>query len=465
MAMEERLRLVAGVCRAVAVVLAIGLLAACAAGDAGPAPRPANLLLITLDTMRADHLGCYGYPRPTSPAIDRFAASSTVFADVTCSMPTTLPSHVTIFTGQPPEVHGATRNGQLVESYPTSCFDLMSAAGARTAAIVSAGVVGRRYVEPLGFDEVIFDRPSPDTFQVGAEVVSDNAVRWLADHGDQPFALWLHYYDPHEPYTPPASEAARFTRGYRGPLPDALETEWLVGLNEPAAAAALSDEDRRHVVDLYDAEVAFMDGQIGRVLTALDAAGLAASTVVVIVADHGQAHGEGSFWGHGERLLEPVIKVPLLVRVPGEPGGRVVPAAVETLDLMPSLIELLHLEPVAGLPGRSLAAALRGERLAPAERRIVTRRSYPDAPQRAGLVIHRVTSKLTCYREPDGEFCHLGRAGGAGGLDGEDFFGADPEASRRLAAEAARLLSGGGSETADVPPEDVEMLRALGYTE
>jgi arylsulfatase A-like enzyme len=464
MPMEVRLEAVRSGCRVLTIAVLVAVATACSAPSSELQP-PANLLLITLDTLRADHLGCYGYPRPTTPALDRFASGATRFADVTCSMPTTLPSHVTIFTGEPPERHGVTRNGQVLDSYPPTIFDLLAEDGARTAAIVSAGVVEARYVKRLGFEEVIFDRPDSGVFQVGAKVVSDNALRWLEQHGPERFALWLHYYDPHEPYHPPAEMAARFTGSYAGPLPDALTIDWLVGLNDPAAAAKLSAADRQHVVDLYDAEIAFLDSQIARVLTALDTTGLSSSTLVVVVADHGQAHGESSFWGHGERLLEPVIKVPLLVRVPGQSGGRVVSAAVETLDLMPSLIDWFELEPMAGLPGRSLAPAARGEPISPAARRVVVRRSYPEAPERAGLVVHRVDIKGTYYREPSGETYHVGHVDGAGGLDGENFFGVDAESSRWLSWEVARFLAGSTSGPTSSSPEDLEMLRALGYVE
>jgi arylsulfatase A-like enzyme len=462
--MEVRLGLVRGGCRALAITVLIVSAGACNA----PAPEPvapANLLMITLDTLRADHVGCYGYARPTTPALDRFAAGATLFTDVTCSMPTTLPSHVTMFTGLPPTSHGVTRNGQIAESYPPTVFDMLAASGARTAAIVSAGVVESRYVAQLGFDEVIFDRPDPGVFQVGAEVVSDNAIDWLARHGRERFALWLHYYDPHEPYDPPAAVAAEFTGGYQGPLSDELAIDWLVGLNEAGAADRLSAADRQHVVDLYDAEIAFLDRQLDRVLTALRERGLDSSTLVVVVADHGQAHGEGGFWGHGERLLEPVIKVPLLVRLPGRHPARVVSEAVETLDLLPSLIDWFGLEPVDGLPGRTLAPAVRGEPMAPAEERIVVRRSYPEAPQRVGLVVHRVDRKGTYYREPDGEQYHVGLASGAGGLDGENFFGVDAEASRWLTAEVERLAAGPPAGSTREAAEDLEMLRALGYIE
>ena len=446
------------------VTVAAMVAAGWACAPSGPRPAvPSNLLLITLDTLRADHVGCYGYRRPTTPALDRFAATATRFEDVTCSMPTTLPSHVTIFTGLPPWLHGVSRNGQILESYPPSIFGLLAQLGARTAAIVSAGVVESRFVKGLGFSEVTFDRRGEKVFQVNAAVVTDNALSWLQRHRGERFALWLHYYDPHEPYEPPAEVAAQFTAGYPGNLPDALATDWLVGLNEPAADAALSAADRQHVVDLYDAELAFLDYQLGRVLEAVTELGLEGVTLVVIVADHGQAHGEASFWGHGERLLEPVIKVPMLVHQPGQRAGQVVPEAVETLDLLPSLLDWFGLPPIAGLPGRSLAGAARGEPISPAERRVVARRSFPEQPERAGLVVHRVGEKGTYYREPDGELFHIGRVDGEGGLDGENIFTAGAESSAWFASEVERYLAAAESGPAGTSPEDLEMLRALGY--
>jgi len=450
--------------RVVAVAAMVAASVACARSASRPA-APANLLLVTLDTLRADHVGCYGYPRPTTPSLDRFAATATRFEDVTCSMPTTLPSHVTIFTGLPPSLHGVTRNGQILESYPASIFGLLAQAGARTAAIVSAGVVDSRFVKGLGFDEVIFDRGGERVFQVNAAVVTDNAVGWLQRHRGERFALWLHYYDPHEPYDPPAEAAARFTAGYAGALPGALATEWLVGLNNPGANAALSAADRQHVVDLYDAEVAFLDLQLGRVLEVVTELGLEGATLVVIVADHGQAHGETAFWGHGERLLEPVIKVPLLVHQPGQRKGRAVPEAVETLDLLPSLLDWFGLPPIAGLPGRSLAGAASGDAITPAARRLVERRSYPEQPERAGLAVHRVGEKGTYYREPDGEVFHIGRAGGEGGLDGENFFAVGDQTSAWFASEVEHYLARVAPGPTGTSADDLEMLRALGYVQ
>jgi len=450
--------------RTAAVVAAIAVAAACSPGRGSQQP-PQNLLLITLDTLRADHLGFHGYHRDTSPALDGFAAQSTVFSDVTCSMPTTLPSHITIFTGQPPAVHGVTRNGMVPQRDLETFFDEFSRRGVRTAAIVSAGVVQNRFLGGRGIVQKTIDRPAQTVFQVPGSVVSDNALRWLDRHGEQPFALWLHYFDTHEPYDPPTEFARRFTDSYSGTLSDELDTDWLVSLNRPEIDASLTEADRRHIVDVYDAEIAFLDQQLSRVFKKLNADGLLDNTLVVIVSDHGQAHGENGFWGHGERLLEPVIKLSLVIREPGQKIGRVVDAAVESLDVMPTVADYFGFEISDEISGRSLAGAVRGEAIRPAQRRIVVRRSYPDTPDRFGMVFHRVGSKGTYYREPEGPIFHIGRVDGRGGLDGEDFFVFGSESSAWFEEFVAELSPPSAGDSENLTEQDLEMLRALGYTQ
>ena len=424
---------------------------------------PVHLILITLDTLRADHLGAYGYGLPTSPAIDGLARSSTLFEDVTCSIPSTLPSHLTILTGLTPAQHGVTENGFVPDRDLTSIFELVERRGVRTAAVVSAGVVGERYLASLGIDEFFFGDGGPrKARQVPGSAVTDRAVAWLADHGGEPFALWLHYFDAHEPYTPPPAFASRFTRGYQGPLGDALDTPWLVGLNGEAGAA-LSARDRRHVADLYDAEIAFLDAQLDRLFAFLKARRLWHKTLILLTADHGQAHGENGFWGHGERLLEPVIKVPLIVKLPGQESSGTVNGSVQTLDIVPTLAEYFGLDAPPESGGRSLLPALRGAELEPAPLRLVERRTYSrTAPGRRGLALHGGTWKLVFYREEDGTSYHLGRIDGEGGLDGENFYTPGSPEDRLLRQVVARRQEPPAA-VQDLPAETVEMLRALGY--
>ncbi len=450
-----------------ALTLGLGLIPAPAAGTAAGSTGepPVRLLLITLDTLRADHLGVYGYGAPTSPALDAFARSATVFDDVTCSMPTTLPSHLTILTGLSPAQHGVTRNGVRPRGELTSIFDLLAGRDAHTAAVVSAKVLAKRYLAGLGLAEVVFgDGSAPKAFQVPGSVVTDQAIEWLSAHGGKPFALWLHYFDTHEPYDPPEPWAQRFAGDYDGPL-GALPTPWLVSLNDEGVAGRLSAADRKYVVDLYDAEIAFLDAELERLFAFLKRRGLWHETLVLIVGDHGQAHGENGFWGHGERLLEPVIQVPLLVKLPGQQSSARIGAPVETLDVLPTLAAFYGLEVPAGRSGRSLVEALRGGgEPAPGNARVIERRTYSSTPERRGVALHGGTWKMTVYRENDGTRYHLGRRRGTGGLDGEDFYAPGAEELRLLREVVAARpeLEVAGSP---LSPETLRMLRALGYVD
>ncbi len=422
---------------------------------------PTNLLVITLDTLRADHLGTYGYGRPVSPRLDEFAGTAFVFDDATCSVPTTLPSHVSIFTGLRPIRHGIRLNGVEPTTDLTTIFDLLAEQrGLATAAVVSAGVLAEPYLTGLGFEEIQFPARERQ-YQVPAQVTTAVAIDWLDEHGDEPFALWVHYYDTHEPYSPSEAVRERFDRGYTGPLPNRMRAEDLVILNKPEGWARLDSADLAHVEDLYDAEIAYLDEHLGRLLASLAERNASAETLIVIVGDHGQSLGDSAFFGHG-RLLEPVIKVPLMIRMPSQTASRRVTAAVETIDLMPTLVELFGLDAPADLPGVSLVPVMAG-RGAPARRlRMIERRHYPDNPRIVGAAVHGGDWKAVFYREEDGtESWFVGEA--ATGLDGVNLYVEGSERARSLAAAAAHIEAGSGEGTVELDDEQRRMLEALGY--
>jgi arylsulfatase len=449
--------------RLAAPSLCLAVLAALPGCGEGRTAAPRNLLLITLDTLRADHLGTYGYERPTSPALDAFAAASIVFEDVTCSMPTTLPSHASIFTGLRPSQHGLRRNGEIPQRDLVTIFDLLKARGAATGAIVASRVLDAEYLSGMGFDDVVFPG-SESQYQVRADRVSERAEAWLARAQGRPFALWLHYYDTHEPYSPPARFAAAFDRGYEGSLPDRLEIPTLVSFNEPDAGAALSAADIDHITDLYDAEISYLDSVLGTLFEHLDEMQLLSDTLIVIVGDHGQALGENSFFGHGLRLLEPVIKVPLVIRLPGQIAGRRVATPVETVDLMPTLAELFGLEAPARLSGIDLTPSLAGGTLAVPPFRLIERRSFPDQPEVLGLALHGGDWKAVYYHDQDGsELRYLGRL--PAGLDAANVYTDDEDEARWLEAARRELVTAGLDPSSELDAQQRRALRALGYVD
>ena len=320
----------------VAVALCLALLGGVAGFVLWPRPR-VNLLLITLDTTRADRIGCYGYAPAVTPILDQLAASGVLFENAFTACPVTLPSHCTMFTGLTPREHGVHHNGigKLDSQVPTLA-EMLRSRGYATGGFVGAFVLNRKFGLNRGFGD--YDDSTGAEFanhQVhrrrGGQVVVDAALGWLERHAQRPFFCWVHLFDPHAPYRP---------------------REELFG---PQFA------DRP-----YDAGVAFADLQIGRIIDYLDRHNLRGRTLIVVVGDHGEGLGDHDEREHGHMLYNSTLRVPLLVAHPSlcRPGHRA-PEAVSLVDLLPTLQECLGLKQSRKPTGRSLAAALRGEALAP----------------------------------------------------------------------------------------------------
>jgi choline-sulfatase len=291
------------------------------------APRDANVLLITLDTTRADHLSCYDPGKAKTPSLDALAARGVRFLHATAQVPLTLPSHACIMTGAYPTVHGLRDMGGFVldPSHPTVA-SLTQAEGFETAAFVGSRAVGHRFGLAHGF-EVYDDDMGPQTEEgklpgVFAErrgaVVTDHALEWLKHHSQRKFFLWAHYYDPHEPYDPPEP--------YR----------------------------REYAKSLYDGEIAYMDEQVGRLLAGLDQLGITSRTLVIAIGDHGESLGEHGEATHGLFLYDATLHVPLLIAGPGVPIGKVIGEQVRSIDIHPTVMEFLHVPPSAEAQGVSL---------------------------------------------------------------------------------------------------------------
>lgn len=311
-----------------------------------------NLLLVTIDTLRRDHVGAYGDGKAATPTLDRLAREGVRFDAAGSQAPLTLVSHATLLSGLLPPHHGLRNNG--AGSFPADRATLataLSAAGYRTGAFVGAFVLDRRFGLARGFD--VYDdeierqvgrKPSLEEERRGDQVV-DRALAWLEKGGSgeaRPFFLWVHLYDPHAPYDPPEP--------YRGRFPG----------------------------DPYRGEIAFADAQVGRLLVELERRGLAGRTVVAVAADHGEGLGDHGEATHGLLLYEPTIAVPLLVRGPDLPA-RVVTTPVGLVDLAPTLAGLVgHPFPTAAkLDGRDLSAALRqGDE--PAAGEVYAETRYPE---------------------------------------------------------------------------------------
>lgn len=304
-------------------------LAACAPAPVAEKPRP-NVLVLTIDTLRADHLGCYGWKRPTTPRIDELAAHSVVFEHVQSSSSWTLPSMTSLMTGLSVTGHHCDHIGSRLDPSYTTLAELLRDAGYDTKLVASHQFLSAPYGLQQGFTHVDTSVVQ-DENDITSQDVTDLGLQWLeqksAVHDGVPWLLWLHYFDPHAPYLP-----------------------------HPGVSEAFGVESD---LDLYDGEIAYTDQHIGRLLDALARSPLAQNTIVVVVADHGEEFGEHGNFGHGYDLSEEVVHVPLILRVPGLAARRV-GDLVPTVDLLPTLLELCRVPLSHAIEGRTVEPLLRG---------------------------------------------------------------------------------------------------------
>ncbi len=403
-----------------ALFLAVLLTAACTAGPPAPATRtqPLNVLLVTLDTFRADRVG----PRLT-PALERLAGAGVRFTSARTVAPLTLPAHASILTGLRPPRLGARLNGAVVAAGTRTLATQLKAAGYQTGAVVGAFVLDRRFGLAAGFDDYDDDisRPAAAMDTLDAErpapAVLERATAMLARRtGPAPWFQWVHFYDAHAPYLPPAAALAR------------------------AGGTA------------YDGEIAAVDDAVAQLLAVVDARTDAARTLVVVVGDHGESLGAHDEATHGMLVSEPAIRVPFIVRAPGlAPATR--PDAVSLVDLVPTVAALTGVA-AGDVDGRDLFASPAGNPDSYAES------EYPTAAAWAPVsTLIRAPWKLVV--DDQARLFDLG----ADAAEAHDRAAAEPARTRELTAalHAVRRRVAAAASEAPVPADTARQLRALGY--
>jgi len=387
--------------------------------------QPLSVLLITLDTTRADRLGCYGYDAGHTPALDRLASEGLRFTEAFTHVPLTLPSHASLLTGLLPPEHGLRDNGRgRLNDNVQSIAETLKARGYRTGAFLASFVLDRQFGLAQGFD-VYDDRMSPpargdNVFdrENRADIVCDRALAWLQEHAEGPFFCWVHFFDPHDPYDPP----------------------------EPY---------RTQYRDLYDGEIAFMDSQVARLLEAIEREDLAETTLVIACADHGEAFGEHGETGHGVLVYGETMHVPLLLRLPGlVPRGNS-DRLVGLTDIPATILDVLGVRRhgfagVSALSAPDDSAACYGESLfsyhtygwAPLYSLTGTRWKYIQAP----------APELYDLANDPGEQRNLAGTEGA-------VLVRHKSTLRQLRAS----MQAGRTDTVELDPEAVAKLRSLGY--
>jgi arylsulfatase A-like enzyme/Flp pilus assembly protein TadD len=403
-----------------------------------------NVVLITLDTTRADALGSYGQRRPITPNLDRLAAEGIQFLQCASSAPNTLSSHSTLFTGRYPFVHGVRSNaGYVLADENTTLAEVLSAHGYRTSAEIAAPVIGEHtqlgqgfdHYHDLSFDDVqrktvnVIDGEEQKAVEINlreADDITRFGLRFIQENRGEKFFLWLHYFDPHQPYSPPG-------RFY-----------------------GTSSESP------YHGEVQYMDEQIGRVLKQIEGLGLRERTLVVVAGDHGEGLGEHGEKTHMYFVYDGTMRVPLLFWGATVPRGLKVESLVRTVDVTPTILDMLELPPLEGVQGTSLLPLMKGESLdlelvgygESLEPHIVFGASVLRFVRKGRWkYIHKVKPELFDLTRDPGELKNLSST--------------HPEVVERLRAELLALIEeapekASGARTA-IDPETAAQLEALGY--
>lgn len=388
-----------------------------------------HIVLISIDTCRSDHLSCYGYPRETTPTIDKLANECVVFTDVVTPVPLTLPAHTSMLTGTIPPHHG--KHDNMAEILDESCLtlaELLKTRGYRTGAFVSTFILNSRFGLNRGFDVYDDHLGQKDDSERRADETNRAAFEWLDQQPrDKPLFLFLHYYDPHDAYQPPEPYASTFKD------------------------------------DLYAGEIAYTDHCIGQVIAKLRALGLYDSSLIVITGDHGEMLGE-----HGEKthmffVYQSALKVPLLFKLPGHHASRKINTLVSIIDIVPTVCDLLEIQSPAGIEGMSLAHCL-GKKPAPPEDRHVYCESMYATKYEANSLLGLVTDRWKYIQTTRPELYDLMEDPG----ESNNLIEAQPHRARILKDRLAQILEetvrqGKPGETTSLDEESLRHLRSLGY--
>jgi arylsulfatase A-like enzyme len=370
--------------------LALLLLVVGCSRDSSPATKPAakratgpapNVVLISIDTLRRDHVGCYGYPRPTTPNVDRLASEGAVFENMISSASWTLPAHAAMLTGLADTVHGALDTDRKLADDRETLAERLKAVGYTTAGFFSGPTLHPAYGLGQGFDTYVDCTAYPELNAASAQQGKGIAVgsplqvaamhdvssprvyaafqAWMKEPHPRPFFLFLHFYDPHFDFIPPPPYDTLFDPNYQGTV---------TGQNfifDDQVNAQMPRRDLDHLIALYDGEIAWTDAHVGKVLDDLDAAGLRDSTLVVLLADHGIEFFEHNGKGHRHTLFDELIRIPFILRYPGHvPSGQRYGQQTSMIDVVPTVLELVGLPAATNVMGQSVVPLLKGGKLA-----------------------------------------------------------------------------------------------------
>lgn len=321
-----------------------------------------NIVLISIDSLRADHVGCYGYERATTPAMDKVASQGVRFANAIATSSWTLPTHLTMFTGRYQIAHGVMHESYTLSEDVPTLGEVLKAAGYATAGFVSAPYLAADYGYSRGMD-VYRDLSSEYGHRrearsaIVSQELTELATDWLEEHKDERFFLFLHNFDAHYDYTPPAPYDTMFDPHYDG------EMDGNHFIERDDVHARMDSRDLEHILALYDGEIRYVDDHIAILLEKLRKLGLDDDTIVLIVSDHGDEFFEHGNKGHHRTLYDEVLRIPMIVRLPDRAyAGTAVEEQVTLVDLMPTILDVAGVQAPSGMQGLSLTPLMAGRR-------------------------------------------------------------------------------------------------------
>ena len=454
--LETRLRFLSRMIRA-GVVVSFLVVAGCASHEGSPRP---NVILISLDTLRADHLGCYGYPRSTTPAIDAFAAGGTVFERTVANAPWTLPSHASILTGLQPRHHGVRSHETALPEFIPTLATVLAASGYQTMAIVNSKQLLARYGLHRGFRQFEYfpERIDKRRVRSGLDQV-DLAMEWISQVRGRPFFLFLHNYDVHSDYDPSPRFTGEFVHPYAGLIRGTTGDLMRVRRGE----VELTPGDIQHLVDLYDAGLREVDADICSLYDYRIDTGLAKSTILILTSDHGEEFLEHGGVLHGRTMYRELLDVPLIIGGPGVPEGRRVGQLVQPSDIFSTVLELVGLQSVQTRDGESLVAAWTEKSNRFSERRVFAEADHNrEAGDDTLVMVQTDRYKLVFERNSETSWLYDCKDDP---LERRDIASQYPDVVKTLLEELLRLDEDRRSGEPISPPTGAEReaLRSLGY--
>ena len=316
-------------------------------------PPNCNVILISIDTLSADHLGIYGYQKPTTPNIDKFSQNAIIFEKAFAQSSWTLPSHASMLTGKYPQKLGVEVISDRLPQGST-ITEILKNNNYQTAAFTGGAFVDEQHGFSQGFDTF----ETIQTWQ-DAEILTEKATNWLTGNQKSKFFLFLHYFHVHDPYSPKTDSARTIDPSYTGSL-KSFDISQIVKLNK--GEITLPQSDLNHLKTLYDAELLELDGELGKIFKLLSETKLIDNSIIVITSDHGEEFGEHGVWGmHSYSLYDELIHVPLIVKIPNINQPKRISSLAEVVDIPKTIISLLNLKSPQKLDGINLMDIVDGK--------------------------------------------------------------------------------------------------------